>query len=124
MLWLPLGTSNVINQSVQPCVTAPHIVPMSFAQRIQNHLLNIVTDLWVDWYSDRMFLHQWGFIQQEFGDKIKYHATTLRERCALLLASCHPITHGAWQYTPNIIEVNTNSEMVGFYGQEEHAFPQ
>ena len=112
-----LGTTNVINHSVQPYVTAPHIEPMSFEQRIQNHLLSIVTELWVDWYSDRMFLPQRDFIQQEFGDKIKYHATTLRERCALLLASCHPITHGAWQYTPNIIEVNTNSEMVRFYGQ-------
>ena len=26
-------------------------------------------------------------------------------RMPLLLAACHPITHGAWQYTPNIIEV-------------------
>ena len=103
--WIATGTTNVINHSIQPYVIAPHIEPMSFIQRIQNHLLNLVTDLWTDWFFDGMFPYHRDFIQKELGLKISHHAKTLKERCALLLASSHPITHGAWQYTPNIIEV-------------------
>ena len=103
--WIATGTTNVINHSIQPYVIAPHIEPMSFVQRIQNHLLNLVTDLWMDWFFDGMFPYQRDFIRKEFDFEISHHTTTLKERCALLLACCHPITHGAWQYTPNIIEV-------------------
>ena len=103
--WIATGTTNVINHSIQPYVIAPHIEPMSFVQRIQNHLLNLVTDLWMDWFFDGMFPYQRDFIQKEFDFEISHYAKTLKERCALLLASCHPITHGAWQYSRNIIEV-------------------
>ena len=104
--WIAAGTTNVINHSIQPYVIAPHIEPMSFIQRIQNHLLNLVTDLWMDWFFDGMFPYQRNFIQKEFDFEISHHTKTLKERCALLLASSHPITHGAWQYTKNIIEVS------------------
>ena len=103
--FIAMGTTNVINHSLQPYAIAPHIEPMSFVQRVQNHLLSLVTDLWIDWYHNQMFPYQKDFVLKEFGIEISHWVKTLREKCALLLACCHPITHGAWQYLPNIIEV-------------------
>ena len=59
----------------------------------------------MNWHTTSMFNHQKEFLRSFFGLESRDPATILRERSALLLSGSHPLTHGAWQYLPNVIEV-------------------
>merc|ERR1719447_1486878 len=59
----------------------------------------------MNWHTTSMFNHQNEFLSSSLGLESRDPATILRERSALLLSGSHPLTHGAWQYLPNVIEV-------------------
>ena len=59
----------------------------------------------MNWHTTSMFNHQKDFLRSFFGLESRDPATILKERSALLLSGSHPLTHGAWQYLPNVIEV-------------------
>ena len=99
------GTTNVINHSVQPSLLAPLIEPMSFMDRLKNHALVNFVDLYMIWWTGFMFSFQKDFLKSELGLDVNDPDTILTERLAIYLSHSHPITHGAWQYLPNIIEV-------------------
>ena len=42
---------------------------------------------------------------------MKFYNKTLRRRYTVLLTNSHPLTHGAWQYGPNIIEVSQTASL-------------
>ena len=102
------GTTNVINHSVQPSLIAPLIEPMSFTDRLKNQVLVNVVDLYMTWYTGFMFSFQEDFLKNELGLEVNHPNTILRNRVSLYISASHPITHGAWQYLPNIIEVVSN----------------
>jgi len=100
------GSTNIINHSVQPSAhSAPFIEPLSFKERLQNHFSNLRNTLFTNWQTDSMFAYHKEFLKEELGVEVKDPHLTLREKVALVLAASHPVTHGAWQYTRNIIEV-------------------
>jgi len=100
------GSTNIINHSVQPAAhSAPFIEPLSFKERLQNHFSIFRTTLFTNWQTDSMFVYHKEFLKEELGVDVKDPHLTLREKVALVLAASHPVTHGAWQYTRNIIEV-------------------
>jgi len=99
------GTTNVINHSVQPSLLAPLIEPMSFMDRLKNQALVNFVDLYMIWWTSFMFSFQKDFLKSELGLDVNDPDTILTERLAIYLSHSHPITHGAWQYLPNIIEV-------------------
>jgi hypothetical protein len=99
------GTTNVINFSLQPFVVAPFIEPMTLPQRLANHAIFLSSDIILGWVSQLFHRHQAAFLQQELGVAVPPPATIMERRVALMLSSSHPLTHGAWPYLPNIIEV-------------------
>lgn len=101
------GSTNIINHSVQPAAhSAPFIEPLSFKERLQNHFSIFRTTLFTNWQTDSMFVYHKEFLKEELGVDVQDPHLTLREKVALVLAASHPVTHGAWQYTRNIIEVS------------------
>ena len=100
------GLATDINLSVQPVLTAPFIEPMTFLNRISNHALNAVSRLRGRLFVHFLFSHQREFLSTELGLQVQDSFTSFRERNSVLLACSHPITHGAWQYGPNIVEVS------------------
>ena len=104
---LTAGSTNLINHSVQPAAhSAPFIEPMSFKERLQNHFSVFRTTLFTNWQTDSMYEYHKEFLEEELGVEVKDPHVTLKEKVALVLAASHPVTHGAWQYTRNIIEVS------------------
>ena len=105
---LPLifeGTSNVINLSIQPFPLSPFIEPMTFLQRLFNNMLPLGVEWFVNWQTDLVFEHQREYLVREVGMEVEHPRVTIRRRTALMIACSHPVTHGAWQYAPNTIEV-------------------
>ena len=95
------GSGNIINLSVQPMLTNKCIEPMTFFQRIGNHLLNLVSDIWV-----RVMLHQMNEIRtRELGYELRSEAEVMAERFSVFISNHHPVTHGSWPYLPNVVEV-------------------
>ena len=99
------GTGNVINHSIQPYPSVPFVEPMTLSERIQNHFMANVGTVYVNWMTNSMFEHQQKFLKAEFGLDVVHPSVTIQQKFAILLAGSHPITHGAWQYLPNVIEV-------------------
>ena len=99
------GTTNVINFSVQPFITAPFIEPMTFLQRLSNHAMFFAARQAMNLLSSRFHSHQSSYLEHELGLTVQPPDTVLKERVAVMLTCSHPLTHGAWQYLPNIIEV-------------------
>jgi len=99
------GTTNLINHSIQPTLLAPHIEPMTFVQRIKNHAISSFFDIFMRWWTHLQFEYQEEFFREELGLEMKEPTAIMRSRSSILLAASHPITHGAWQYLPNIIQV-------------------
>ena len=99
--WLLSATGNHINLSLQPLLTSSFIEPMTFQQRLMNHLENAVRQLASTYPATKIFdaranlmgLHDLSFEE------------ILRKRFSVFLSNHHPVTHGAWPYLPNIIEV-------------------
>ena len=102
---LMTGTTNVINHSIQPYLTVPFIEPMTFSQRIQNHLMVNIGSVYMDWLSNSVFEYQQKFLKAELGLEVVHPSVTLKKKFSILVACSHAITHGAWQYLPNVIEV-------------------
>ena len=102
---LMTGSGNVINHSVQPYLAIPFIEPMTFVQRISNHAMIFFGKYFLDWQANALHAYQNEHLKNEVGFEISYPETILRERISLVISSSHPITHGAWQYLPNVIEV-------------------
>ena len=102
------GSGNVINHSVQPYVAVPFLEPMTFLQRLGNHAMMFFGKHFMDWQANALLAHQKEYLKDEVGlgmssaDTVE---TVLRERISLVLSCSHPITHGAWQYLPNVVEV-------------------
>ena len=103
---LMTGSGNVINHSVQPYLAIPFIEPMTFVQRISNHAMIFFGKYFLDWQANALHAYQNEHLKNEVGFEISYPETILRERISLVISSSHPITHGAWQYLPNVIEVS------------------
>ena len=57
------------------------------------------------WWTGFIFSFQKDFLKSELGLDVNDPDTILTERLAIYLSHSHPITHGAWQYLPNIVEV-------------------
>ena len=98
-------TTNVINFSVQPFITAPFIEPMTFLQRLSNHAMFLAARQAMSLLSSLFHSHQSSYLEVELGLTVQPPDKVLRERVAVMLTCSHPLTHGAWQYLPNIIEV-------------------
>jgi len=99
------GTSNEINYSVQPLITSPFIEPMTFRQRLVNHAMVFASQQFIGYISNQFHKHQSAFLERELGVIVRSPDEVLEERVAIMLTSSHPVTHGAWPYLPNIIEV-------------------
>ena len=99
------GTTNVINHSIQPFLTVPFIEPMTFSERMKNHFMVNVGSMYWDWMTNSMFEHQQKFLKAELGIDVVHPSVTLQQKFSILVACSHAITHGAWQYLPNVIEV-------------------
>ena len=99
------GTTNVINHSIQPYITVPFIEPMTFSERIKNHFMVNFGSVYMDWLTNSMFKHQQKFLNDELGLEVAHPTVTLQQKFSILVACSHAITHGAWQYLPNVIEV-------------------
>lgn len=99
------GTTNVINYSVQPFLTANFIEPMTFLQRLANHAMYHGANLFISFVSSAVHGYQAPYLEQELGLVTRPPAVVMKERVALMLTCSHPLTHGAWPYTPNIVEV-------------------
>jgi glucuronosyltransferase len=98
------GTTNVINNSIQPFITAPFIEPMTFLNRLHNQALTVFVSLFFDWQVYSQFPYQQEFLRTELGVEITDPSVTNERRMALMIGGSHPVTHGAWQYLPNVIE--------------------
>ena len=103
--FLMQGTNQLINQNIQPLLFAPFIEPMSLMQRVANHFLGFAIDQLLGHISHQLHLHQAAFLQKELGLVVRAPELVLQERVSVMLTASHPVTHGAWPYLPNIIEV-------------------
>ena len=100
------GTTNVINYSVRPLITSPFIEPMTLMQRLINHAMVFFSQQFLGYMSNQFHKHQSAFLEKELGIVVRIPDLVLEERVAIMLSSSHPVTHGAWPYLPNIIEVD------------------
>jgi len=99
--FLLIGTGNVPNLSLQPQLQALHIEPMSFKERFANHLQNLVSETFISWVEGRTAVH----LSQELGRPVRRSSEVVRDRFSLYIGCSHPVTHGAWPYLPNVIQV-------------------
>ena len=99
------GSGNEINHSIQPYVGVPFIEPMTFLNRLTNHAMIQFISMFMDWQTSSLYKYQKEFLSSELGLDVVHPGTTMRAKMALVIATSHPLTHGAWQYAPNIVEV-------------------
>ena len=92
---------NILNPSVQPYLFTTFIEPMSFKERLINHLLYKISSLGVEWFSKQGAT----VMSKHYNMQIPSAADVMREKTALLLTCSHPVTHGAWPYTPAVVEI-------------------
>ena len=95
------GTGIDINLSVQPSVTGGLIEPMTFFERIGNHI-KFRGEMWfLEWLLNLLA----GYQREEWNSgPIRDPLVIMRERFSILISASHPVTHGSWPYPPNIIE--------------------
>ena len=97
------GTGIDINLSVQPSIRGTYLEPMTFLQRVRNHI-QFRADLWIiEWIFNKVADHQRDKLETE----MRRPMDIMRERFSLLISASHPVTHGAWPYPPNVIEVGS-----------------
>merc|ERR1711936_30601 len=95
------GTGNVINLSVQPMLMNKYIEPMSFLHRAGNHLMDLVSNIWI-W----VFMYKLDQIRtRELGYQLPSNYEIVEQRFSVFISNHHPVTHGSWPYLPNVIEV-------------------
>ena len=102
---LTKGTGNIINHSIQPYQISSFIEPMTFANRLTNHAIYTLSQLFMDWIADEMYNHQKEFLKNELSLEISHPELIIKDKFSVLLTCSHVVTHGAWQYLPNVIEV-------------------
>ena len=95
------GMGNVDNLSLQPLLTARYIEPMTFTERLLNHLQDRITRLVMAWVSSKVT----GKLQEQLGPHVRHPQDIMRDRFSVLIGGHHPVTHGAWAYLPNTIGV-------------------
>ena len=100
-----VGSGNDINHSVQPYVGLPFIEPMTFLNRLTNHAFVQFITMFMEWQTSSLYQYQKEFLSSELGLDVAHPGTTMRTKMAMVIAASHPITHGAWQYAPNVVEV-------------------
>ena len=101
------GSGNTINHSIQPYIAVPFLEPMTFLERMSNHAMIYFIDIFMNWLTASQFEYQKEFLSSQLGVEVVHPGITMREKLALVVAASHPITHGAWQYAPNVVEVRT-----------------
>ena len=78
-----------------------YIEPMSFLQRVGNHLLDLVSNTWV-W----VLMYKLDQIRsRQLGYQLPSTEEMMERRFSVFLSNSHPVTHGSWPYLPNVIEV-------------------
>ena len=78
-----------------------YIEPMSFLQRVGNHLLDLVSNTWV-W----VLMYKLDQIRsRQLGYQLPSTEEIMEMRFSVFLSNSHPVTHGSWPYLPNVIEV-------------------
>jgi len=95
------GSGNVINLSVQPLITGRYIEPMTLKERLMNHVMNVMTNTYMNWLNGRIHAVR----VREVDPNLPISDEIMKKRLTVFLSSSHPVTHGAWQYGPNVIEV-------------------
>ena len=111
------GSGNDINHNIQPLVTgtflcsslyclflllaARFIEPMTFVERLMNNGMAMFTDIFVKYINN--LIHNERLIQ--WGHELPTNEEILRDRFTVFLSNSHHVTHGSWQYGPNVIEV-------------------
>ena len=98
-----VGTGIDINLSIQPPITGPPnmIEPMTFLERVKNHIKFRVEVFFVEWFLSLVVDYQreeWGSVM------IRDPISIMRDRFSVIVSTSHPITHGPWPYPPNVIE--------------------
>ena len=73
---------------------------MTFRQRLMNHLENAVRQFTTSYSAAKIY--EVRASRMGFQDS---YQEVLSKRFSLFLSNHHPVTHGAWPYLPNIIEV-------------------
>ena len=94
-------TGNTINLSVQPSSMTRYIEPLSFLQRIENHMARFGELTWMKWLANSVN----EYLHQELGKHTRHSHDIIRDRLSVILSASHPVTHGAWPYLPNFIEL-------------------
>ena len=96
------GTGNVLNWSVQPPASALNIEPLSFFERLTNHMMgNVAEKIFFRWFTKSIHHHQQG----KLGQAVRNPYDIIRDRLSIILSASHPVTHGSWPYLPHFIEL-------------------
>ena len=99
--WLLAQTGNEINLSVQPLLTSSFIEPMSFVQRLKNHIESYIRHFSTTYVASKIY----ELRARKMGVTDQTYEEIMASRFSVFLSNHHPVTHGAWPYRPNIIEV-------------------
>ena len=95
------GLGGETHLGLQPLPSASLIEPLTLRERLQNIVLHYTSVAMMDWLGERIFQQQVKYVSQELPSQRE----TLRSRSSIILASSHPITHGAWPRPPSTIKV-------------------
>jgi len=95
------GSGNVQNLNVQPSAVAMYIEPMTLMERLTNHISTWMLEMRFNFLGKDIHKARAEILKQDFASIEDIN----RRRYTVLLSNSHPLTHGAWQYGPNIIEV-------------------
>ena len=82
-------------------VMSKSIEPMNFLQRVGNHLLHLISDVWL-WV---MMYKMKEVRTRELGFELRSEVEVMEDRFSVFISNHHPVTHGSWPYLPNVVEV-------------------
>ena len=95
------GTGNEINLSIQPSSMSRSIEPLSFFERLENHIRRKGESWFMNWLATSIHHH----LQETIGEHTRHPLDILQDRLSVILSASHPVTHGSWPYLPNYIEI-------------------
>merc|ERR1712222_228039 len=92
---------------IEELLAKDHQVTSIFFNSIKiNHAMMFFGKHFMDWQSNALLAYQKEYLKDEVGLEVSPTiGTVLREHISLVLSCSHPITHGAWQYLPNVVQV-------------------
>ena len=99
------GSTQRDNPSIKPFPAVPFIEPMNFRNRLLNHFMIQIATAFIEWQTNGIFGYQQEYLRKELGLTVSHPDVILRERSSITIACSHPLTQGAWQNLPNVIEV-------------------